>query len=192
MCGGELGEAQMGEMQESQGATLNPSMSASVLTTATTTGELAQCAGSRVSLQPARTGTAYPVRAFGSNAGGRLVRMSQTFDSERGGFVPETFIRGVSARGMRLLTYVVTDIIDVWQIPVPWWRADASEIEGGDAREQAVDAADVHTQLAPMSRTVWRVAATPAVSFAGYHICGAVMDIAHDPDGTWSVVRIHD
>ncbi|NBO45556.1 MAG: hypothetical protein EBU85_00805 [Actinobacteria bacterium] len=184
-------------MQESQTSGFDSVGSAArsaTPTTPVTATEVSPCVGPRVSLQPARTTVAYPVRAFGSSAGGRLVRMTQTFDSERGGFVPETFIRGASVRGMRLLTYVVTDIIDVWQVPVPWWRTDAQGVGGGDgdACEQSADSADVHAQLAPMSRTVWRVAAIPVISFAGYHICGGVMDIAHDPDGTWSVVRVHD
>lgn len=198
-------EARVGEMQESQRSGFDsvgpvarpdtPTASTTSVTPAMAV-EPSPCVGPRISLQPARTGSTYPVRTFGSSAGGRLVRMSQTFNSERGGFVPETFIRGASVRGMRLLTYVVTDIIDVWQVPVPWWRADTQAVGdgdyGGDACEQSVDSADVHAQLAPMSRTVWRVSAIPVISFAGYHMCGGVMDIAHDPDGTWSVVRVHD
>ena len=146
------------------------------------------CAGPRLSLRPISQKSGYSVRAFGSSAGSRLVRMTQCFDPGRGGFVPETFIRGVSSHGMRLLTYVVAEIIDVWQIPIPWWKSDGHVV----TEENGQDCIDREWVIAPLARTVWRVSAIPTISFAGYHMCGSVMDIAHDPDGTWSVVRIHD
>ena len=153
---------------------------------------LSPCAGPRVSVRPVGRTPAYPIRTYGSSAGGRVVSMTQTFDSERGGFAPATFVRGESAHGMRLLTYVVMEILDMWQVPVPWWRPGMStDVVGDVVGDVDQGCEDSSAQMAPMSRTVWRVLAVPSISLAGRHICGGVMDLAQDPDGTWSVVRIH-
>jgi len=133
----------------------------------------------RLRYLPASHKPAYPVRAGGSSAGGRLMSVTEAFSPERKGFVPATFRRGIPGRQMRVVTYLVAAVVDMWQVPVPWWEP----VPGCD---------DVAAVLASMSRTVWRVEAIPAVSYAGHHICASVLDIACDPDGTWSVVRIHD
>ena len=133
----------------------------------------------RLRYLPASHKSAYPVRVGGSSAGGRLMSVTEAFSSERKGFVPATFRRGIPGRQMRVVTYLVAAVVDMWQVPVPWW-------------EPAPECDDAAAVLASMSRTVWRVQAIPAVSYAGHHICASVLDIACDPDGTWSVVRIHD
>lgn len=134
---------------------------------------------SRLRYLPASHTAAYPVRTKGSSAGGRLMAVTEAFSAEHKGFAPATFTRAIPGRQMRVVTYMVAAVVDRWQVPVPWWEP----APGGD---------DVSMVLASLSRTVWRVEAIPAVSYAGHHICASVLDIACDPDGTWSVVRIHD
>ena len=110
-----------------------------------------------------------------------LACVLQEFSPTHGMWVPSRFSRVVCGRWQRLVTCVVEEVLDVWHVPIAWWRTDGGTASG------LSDMAAV-----PDQRVVWRVLATPVIAAAGVHICaGGIVDIAQEPDGTWSVVRVH-
>ena len=123
----------------------------------------------------------YPIRSSGSSAASRLSSVVQQFDPIRQQFAPAYFVRPMSWYCMRLVRYQVTEVLDMWQVPVPWWRPNVES-----------DAVDVESFLAPMSRTVWRVFAhAPGMHRGCARSEEGVFEIAQDPHGRWILLRMY-